>query len=119
MAENGINNEQVTQESEEVVASDVRDADSAESADTASRTPQCPVKRRCPMRTLFAGAGRTGRFGRAERDTAGEAGDGKADVVAGAVTLAITSALVVATYYSQYLLTKWAVKAALKETRLR
>lgn len=109
MAENGINNEQITQEPEEVVASDVRDADSAESERAASQAPQCPVKRRCPMRALFAGAGRSGR----------DAGDGKADVVAGAVTLAITAALVVATYYSQYLLTKWAVKAALKETRLR
>lgn len=116
MAENGIG-EQTAQESEEVVASDVRDAGVAGSADAAS--PQCPVKRRCPMRALFAGVGRTGRFGRFERDRDGEAADGKADVVAGAVTLAITAALVVATYYSQYLLTKWAVKAALKETRLR
>lgn len=118
MAGNGIS-EHAVQDPEEAVASEARDAGTAESERTASHTPQCPVKRRCPMRTLFAVAGRTGRFGRSERDTAGEAGDGKVDAVAGAVTLAITAALVVATYYSQYLLTKWAVKAALKETRLR
>ena len=103
MAGNGIS-EHAVQEPEEAVASEARDAGTAESERGASQKPQCPVKRRCPMRALFAG-----------RDS----GDGKADVVAGAVTLAITSALVVATYYSQYLLTKWAVKAALKETRLR
>lgn len=103
MAGNGIS-EHVVQEPEEAVASEARDAEAVESERAASQVPQCPVKRRCPMRALFAGR---------------DAGDGKADVVAGAVTLAITAALVVATYYSQYLLTKWAVKAALKETRLR
>lgn len=105
MAGNGIG-EQTAQEP--AVASEARDAGAVESERAASQAPQCPVKRRCPMRALFAG-----------RDAAEEARDGKADVIAGAVTLAITAALVVVTYYSQYVLTKWAVKAALKEMRLR
>lgn len=64
----------------------------------------CPVKGRCPVRKLFAAA---------------EDGDAKANAVAGAVTLAVMCGLIVATYYSQFVLTKWAVKSALKETRLR
>ena len=43
----------------------------------------------------------------------------KDDAIAGAITLAGVAILTVATYYIQFVLTKAAVKSALKETRLR
>ncbi|WP_055426718.1 hypothetical protein [Bifidobacterium aesculapii] len=108
MAEININ-EQAAQEPEEAVASDVRAAGAVASDHASPDAPACPVKRRCPMLKLFAvgGAGN------------GEPADCKANVVAGIVSLAATTALVVVSSYAQYVLTKWAVKAALKETRLR
>lgn len=41
------------------------------------------------------------------------------DLAAGIVTAAIMAVTVAVSVYAQYALTKWAVKSALKETRLR
>ncbi|RSX53902.1 hypothetical protein D2E25_0208 [Bifidobacterium goeldii] len=44
---------------------------------------------------------------------------GKGDITAGVVTAIFLTAATVLSVYAQYVLTKWAVKSALKETRLR
>ncbi|MBW3090624.1 hypothetical protein [Bifidobacterium miconisargentati] len=77
--------------------------------DDASET--CPKAAHCPLKHH---PGMCGKGGKCPVKNLS-----RNDVIAGAITLVSMIALTVAGYYAQFVLTKAAVKSALKETRLR
>lgn len=100
-----INETNDTDELDETVAIDAEPGKPADDSATCSKAAHCPLKHhpgmcgkngKCPVKNLS-----------------------RNDVIAGAITLVGMLALTALTYYAQFVLTKAAVKSALKETRLR
>lgn len=61
---------------------------------------RCPI-RRCPIKAFACRGGRDGE---------------PIDAIGAAISVAVMAATVVLSVYAQYVLTKWAVKAAVRET---
>ncbi|PJM77367.1 hypothetical protein [Bifidobacterium felsineum] len=83
----------------------------APAAETEDPAEACPKSAHCPLKHHPGMCGKNGKCPVKNLS--------QKDVVAGAVTLVAMVALTAVTYYTQFALTKAAVKSALKETRLR